>query len=84
MAIDQAKNWLEQVHQDAIQLVSMNVQQLGQPQALSLLDDMVTQAQHAYSGQTDPLTGQQQGGAIWICGNIQRMATFDIQPYKAT
>ncbi|MBV9227867.1 MAG: hypothetical protein JOZ18_01045 [Chloroflexi bacterium] len=85
VAIDQVKNWLEQVHQDAKQLVTMDVQQLGQQQALSLLDDMVTQAQHAYSGETDPVTEQQQqGGTIWICSNIQRMATFDIQPYKVS
>jgi serine/threonine protein kinase len=84
VAIDQVKNWFEQIHQDARQLVTMNVLQLGQPQALSLLDDMVIQAQHAYDGQTDPATGQQQGGAIWICGNIQRLATFDIRPYKVS
>jgi serine/threonine protein kinase len=81
-AIDQVKNWLEQIHQDAKQLVAMNSQQLGQPQALSLLDDMVTQAEHAYNGETNPLTGQQQGGAIWICGNIQLMAAFTLLPYK--
>jgi hypothetical protein len=84
IAIDQVKNWLEQIHQDAKQLVIMNALQLGQPQALSLLDDMVTQAEHAYNGETDPLTGQQQGGAIWICGNVQRMATFDLRPYNAS
>lgn len=84
IAIDQVRNWLEQVHQDAKQLVAMNAQQLGQQQALSLLDDMVTQAAHAYNGETDPLTGQQQGGAIWICGNIQLMAEFTLQPYKSS
>jgi hypothetical protein len=82
IAIDQVKNWLQQIHQDAKQLVAMNSQQLGQPQALSLLDDMVTQAEHAYDGTTDSLSGQQQGGAIWICSNIQRIANFTLQPYK--
>jgi hypothetical protein len=60
----------------------MNTQQLQQPQALLLLDDMVTQAEHAEYGETDPSTGQQQGGVFWIEANIQRMATFDIQPYQ--
>jgi serine/threonine protein kinase len=82
VAIDQDKNWLEQVHQDAKQLVTMNASQLAQPQTLLLLDDIVTQAEHSYHGVTDPATGQQQGGAVWICGNIQRMANFDLQPYK--
>jgi eukaryotic-like serine/threonine-protein kinase len=84
LAIDQDKKWLEQIHQDAKQLVTMNANQLAQPQTLLLLDDMVTQAEHAYNGVTDPSTGQQQGGAVWICGNIQRMANFDLQLYKAS
>lgn len=82
VAIDQVKGWLEQVHQDAKQLIVMNADQLGQPQTLSLLDDMVTQAQHAYDGEIDPLNGQLQGGAIWVCSNIQRIANFDLKPYK--
>jgi serine/threonine protein kinase len=84
VALDQVRSWLEQMHQDAKQLVAMNAQQLAQPQALSLLDDMVTQAEHAYVGETDPLTSQQQGGVIWVAAHIQRMAAFNIQPYKAS
>jgi len=83
LAIDQVKGWLQQLHQDAKQLVTMNANQLAQPATLSILDDMVTQAQHAYNGETDPLTGQLTGGAIWICSNIQRMATFELKPFTA-
>jgi len=81
IAFDQVKNWLEKVHQDAKQLIVMNANQLAQPTALALLNDLVTQTQFAYTGQIDPLTGQVQGGALWICSNIQRLATFDIKPY---
>lgn len=80
-AIDEVKNWLEKVHRDAKQLVTMNTTQLAQPSTLSLLDDLVTQTQFAYNGQVDPLTGQSKGGVIWICSNIQRMANFEIKPY---
>jgi hypothetical protein len=38
-------------------------------------------AQLAYSGQIDPLTGQAQGGALWIYSNIQRMANFEVKPH---
>jgi hypothetical protein len=43
---------------------------------------MVSYAQLAYAGQADPLTGQSQGGAIWIYSNIQRMADFEVKPYS--
>ncbi len=82
VAIDQTRGWLEQIHQDTKQLVVMNKDQLAQPQALSLLDDLVTNAQYAYTGQTDPLTGQLQGGATWVCSNIQRIANFELKPFQ--
>jgi serine/threonine protein kinase len=81
-AIDETRVWLEKAHQDAKQLVAMNSKQLTQPHALALLDDLVTQAQQAYVGQPDPISGQQMSGAIWICNNIQRMANFEIKPFS--
>jgi hypothetical protein len=83
MAINRVKNSLEQIHQDAKQLLMMAPDQLVQASTLSLVDDMVMQAQFAYSGQFDPLTGQTQGGVLWICNTIQRMATFEVKPYTA-
>jgi len=50
-------------------------------QALTLLDDLATQAQNAYSGQLDPSTGQSKGGALWVYGNLQRLAAFDVRQY---
>ncbi len=83
VALSQTQGWLEAVHRDAKQLVAMNNQQLAQPAALSLLNDLVTQAQLAYVGQVDVNNGQQRGGAIWICNNIQRMANFEIKPFTS-
>jgi serine/threonine protein kinase len=82
--IDTVKTQLERVHQDAKQLVTMNATQQAQSSTLSLLDDMVTQTQYAYTGQPDPQTGEQKGGVIWICNNIQRMAQFDIKLYAVS
>ncbi len=82
VAINQTRTWLEQAHQDAVQLIKMDTEQLAQPQALSLLDDLVINAQYAYTGKTDPQTGQLQGGATWICSNIQRIANFELKPFQ--
>lgn len=81
--IDGVKQLLQQVYQDAKQLLAMSGAQLLQTSALSILNDLATQAQNAYTGQLDPASGQTQGGAIWIYGNVQRLATFDVRQYVA-
>jgi serine/threonine protein kinase len=81
VAIDQTQGWLTQVRQDAKQLLAMSNAQQAQPQAFALLDDMLLNAQYAYSGQADPLSGQTAGGATWICSNIQRMASIEVKPF---
>jgi hypothetical protein len=82
VALNKEKGYLAQIQRDANQLVNMDDTQLGQPTALASLDDLVTQAQFAYSGEPDPQTGQTQGGAVWICNNIHRLASFDLRPYS--
>jgi serine/threonine protein kinase len=82
--LDRVKNLFEQIDQEAKQLVVMDDQQLAQLQTLSLLDTMLTNVQYAYNGWTDPLNGKQFGGVVWITNSIQRMAVFNIQPYKAS
>ncbi|MBV9229103.1 MAG: hypothetical protein JOZ18_07300 [Chloroflexi bacterium] len=70
---------LEQVHQDARQLVTMTDQLLMQPLVLSLLNDMEAAANDAYIGQIDPAPGAlQQEGVVQIATDIQRLAIFDI------
>ena len=82
VAIDRTKGWLTKAHDDAKLLLAMDNNQLGQPSTLTLLDDLVTQTQQAYVGQTDPTTGELHGGASWICSNIQRIANFELKPFK--
>lgn len=79
--LDNVKRLLESVLRDAKQLSSMTSVQLLQPSSLAILDDLVNQAQNAYTGQLNPATGQSEGGAIWIYGNLQRLANFDLKPY---
>ncbi|WP_376794425.1 hypothetical protein [Thermogemmatispora sp.] len=52
---------MQHIRQDALQLVSMSDAQLRQEKALSLLNDMVINANTAYVGQQDPTTGRVQG-----------------------
>jgi hypothetical protein len=54
-----------------------------QPSTLTLLNDLARQAQEAYTGQLDPATGQPQGGALLVYGNLQRLAAFEVRPYVA-
>lgn len=81
--LDGEKPLFEQVRQDAKQLLNMSDSQLLGARALTILNDLATQAQNAYTGQLDPSTGQSDGGALWIYGNLQRLATFDIRQYPA-
>lgn len=79
--IDDARQALSKAYQDAKQLLGLNTSQLKEASALTLLDDLATQAQHSYTGQPDPASGVSQGGAIWIYTNLQRLVAFDIAPY---
>jgi serine/threonine protein kinase len=81
--IDNARRLLTQVYQDAKQLVQLTNVQLLQPSALTLLDDLTTQAQYAYTGRPDLSNGTSPGGTVWIYDNLQRLATFDVAPYTA-
>ena len=79
--LDDLRRLLGQVYQDAKQLAGMTGAQLLQTSSLSILNDMATQAQYAYAGQLNQSTGLAEGGALWIYGNLQRLATFDVRQY---
>lgn len=80
--VNNVTGWLQQLRQDAVQLVHMSDTQLARQSSLEKLNDMVTQANNAYMGRNDPSTGQQQIGVSQIYRDIQLMATFEIKPYK--
>jgi hypothetical protein len=79
--LDQEKHFFEQVQQDAKQMLNLSDTQVLGSRALTILNDLAMQAQNAYTGQLDPSTGQSDGGALWMYGNLQRLATFDIRQY---
>jgi len=79
--LDEEKGVLEQVHQDAKQLLKMDGAHLLQPAGLAILNDLAAQAQEAYTGQVNPSTGQPVGGALWTYDKLQRLAAFDVRPY---
>ncbi|HLI04991.1 MAG TPA: protein kinase [Ktedonobacteraceae bacterium] len=80
--LDNVNAWLMQVRKDAQQLVKMNDAQLAQPSTLSILNDMATEANYAYVGRINPLTNQQEIGAVQIYTDIQHLAVFNITVYK--
>jgi hypothetical protein len=80
--INSVRNWLEQVRQDAKQLIEMSNTQLLQREAMTKMDDMVTQAFHAYTGQPDPSTGEVQSGVVQINNDIELLAAFDIEAHS--
>ena len=83
MAINNVKNWLGQIHQNAIQLLHMSDDQLHQLSALDILSDLESQARYAFAGVTDPVTGNTQEGATWIYDNVERLATMSVQVYSS-
>jgi eukaryotic-like serine/threonine-protein kinase len=82
-AIDNVQFWLENAHKDIETLLQMPPAQLLQPTATKIFDDMFTQTNTAFIGQTDPNTLQVKEGVAQIHYNIQRLATFVIQQCTA-
>lgn len=82
-AMNNVQSWLEKLRADAKQIVAMTDTQLGQPEAFSLLNDMVDQANNAYVGQIDPTTGAVREGVTWIHEHLQSLATFTVTQYIA-
>ena len=78
VALGDVKGWLQQVRKDAKQLFDMTPDQLAQPQALSVLDDLVTQSTYAYIGQYDPITNTIKSGVLQIHYLVLKLAAYDI------
>jgi hypothetical protein len=78
MAMNDVEFWLAQLRRDAQKIMKMSDTQLRQPATLSLINDMISNAQNAFVGQIDPATGQMREGVDWIHDHMQFLATFDI------
>ncbi|GAC1460204.1 MAG: hypothetical protein PVSMB2_19880 [Ktedonobacteraceae bacterium] len=78
IALGNAQTWLKQVRVDAKALFNMSPEQLAQPAAQSLLEDLVAQATYAYIGQLDATTNKTIPGVLQAHYDVQKLATFDI------
>jgi hypothetical protein len=76
--LKQVTTLMQSIHQDALTLVKMDETQLQSQDALTLLNDMVTNATSAYVGQFDPVTGGSINGITWIHNELQGLATISI------
>src|SRR5262249_15247514 len=70
---------LEQVRQDAKQLINMSDTQIASPTAASLLTDLAGQANSAFVGQLDPVTNTRQEGATWVHDVMPQIATLKVE-----
>jgi hypothetical protein len=77
-AINNAKIWLLNAHKDAVALFNMTPDQLLQPAAGALVDDLVTQITYAYIGQLDPVTNKVHPGVLQMHYDIQQLGTFTL------
>ncbi len=73
--LDLVRQWLETVHADALRLLKMDPAQLLSQDAKLALDDMKTHAGYAYNG------GLGKEGIRQVYMDIQKLATFEVQPY---
>ncbi len=83
-AMSNVRAWLEQLHDDARQIVGMANDQLSKSASLTLLNDMVDEANYAYAGQTNLSTGAVKEGVIWIHDALQALATLEVTQYVAS
>jgi eukaryotic-like serine/threonine-protein kinase len=79
-AVSRAGTWLTKVRSDAVQLfqMSQDLNQLKQPAAGVLLNDMATNAQYAYLGNLDPTTNTVQPGILQAHYEIQQLAVLEV------
>jgi serine/threonine protein kinase len=77
------RSWLVQMRRDAERLQGLADQQLLLDSSLLIMDDMTTQALHAYSGRLNPVSNEVQGGVIQIHYNLGHLANFEITQYKS-
>jgi hypothetical protein len=68
----------QRVHDDAAKLVKMNDAQLQTQAALSLLNDMATNANAAVAGPIDPATGNVGKGITWLHAAMEQLVVLSV------
>lgn len=82
-SLNQVRQWLERVRQDALLLIRMNNTQLLSQESQPTLNNFETQAEYAYYGQSNQASNELQEGVSQIYSDIQRLTTFDIIQYTS-
>jgi hypothetical protein len=81
MELDVINAWLEQIHQDARKLITLNNSQLILAEGIGLRDEMNSLATRVLQGGIDPDTSRAEKGVIAIAMQIQQFVTMDITRY---
>ncbi len=82
-AMDNTESWFQQVHSDAQKLIKMNDEQMQQKSTLNILNDMISNANNALTGELDVSTNTMKQGVTWLHTQMQELATMTIYPYAA-
>ncbi|GCE14600.1 hypothetical protein [Tengunoibacter tsumagoiensis] len=80
-ALNNVQFWLGKVRQDGKKIMSMSDDQLKQGDTLTVLNDMIDNTNHAYSGQLDPSTNTMRNGAVWVHDHMQTLSQLTITKY---
>jgi hypothetical protein len=82
-AMNNTESWFQQVHSDARALLRMSNAQMQQKSTLGILNDMISNANYALTGQLDVSTNTMKQGVTWLHTQMQQLATMEIHPYSA-
>jgi hypothetical protein len=77
-ALNNVARWLKEVRKYAQQLVLMDREQLSQPEALTMINNLLTNATYAYIGQLNPKTNKVEPGVLQVHYEVQQLATLTI------
>ncbi len=82
--LDDLARRLEQLHDKAKGIASLNENGLTQLTTLAALNDLVSGTREVYNGHVDQTSGQTQGGAVGVYHGIQKLVNFTVQPYHSS
>jgi hypothetical protein len=80
--MDHINAWLIKARDDDRRLLRMSDEQLQEPVALSLLNDLQMHAVSAFAGQIDQATGARLEGAQWVFQESQHLAEMEVMLAK--